>query len=370
MCAIILQYQAAGVVGAQCLLTVAKTLISLIPLAYAIASGLRRSGSYRRGHSSFCVIGGFELSTTDDKTQTEEPSNRYTRSGSEVERNEETELNSPERNSPQYRGPGTIAPEEPSRRRGSAPTKSEASEHNTGALPTSLLTHHGRSGRHDEKPVAFNTKTSLQILVLHLREILSLLTPPKPFTLLLVLLFWCTFSTVAVGWVRSRTRVVVTPTEPRQSCLSTRPQEYSFAFEQVSKHQCLLDTADDNETSAPRDTCEGGGRTEALERFPGKSELHIGKEANDDEWMPGVSGDIDHGPVEGVIELGKLCLKDWQAEVLVGACVGAGILLTISKPFVTNLLLIQGRLGKVRLPFLGGNFINRIQPHWPVQPPG
>ncbi|PHJ14719.1 hypothetical protein CSUI_011471 [Cystoisospora suis] len=273
----------------------------------------------------------------------------------------------PRRTSSQYGGVETIIPEEPSSGRGSSSTKKEAFQHDTLALPTSL-THHGRSGYQDEKTVVVNAKTSLQLLVVHLREILSLLTPPKPFTLLLIVVLWCSISTVAVGWVRSRTRAV-TLTEPRHTSSPTRPQEYRSAFEQVSKHQCLLNTADDGETSARRGTCKGGGRREALGRFPSKSDLHDGKEANDDEWRPGVSGDIDHGHVEGVTEFGKLRLKDWQAEALVGACVGIGLLLTISKPFVTSLLLIQGRLGSVRLPFLGGNFISRIQPHRPVKPP-
>lgn len=209
----------------------------------------------------------------------------------------------------------------------------------------------------------FGTKTSLQILCFGLRDVLSLLTPPKPFTLLLVVVFWCIVSTAAVGWVRAGISQAPSITVSRGNSVQTKSEEHSFAFEQVSKHQCLLDRTDDVQTSVwSGGTCKRAGRRGLLGRLTnggsGARKQRVG-----DERTPTYASGTDRGAAEGVIELGRYRLKDWQAEGLVGACVGAGLLLTIWKPFLTNVLLIQGGLDIVKLPFLAGNLSNRPTPH-------
>ncbi|KEP64614.1 UNVERIFIED_CONTAM: hypothetical protein HHA_305620 [Hammondia hammondi] len=328
--------QAAAVVAAQCLYTFFAIIADVVPLAFRLASARSKRS---RSLEALCIVRHVSSLGTKQDCTSESSGVQLAVHASRAP----AIVHAPDTPRARNASPDVSLEREASRRKslldeGSAnggvkDRKEEAGESETHVWRS--ISAEGGAGA-EERANVFQERLRLtNLLPLVFPAALALL-PPSPLSLVLPILLAASLAAAAVHTLRRSARESCAPEESAKDARSDWTRRVDF-----DSDTCLLESRE----GEPEEL--GSYRPGRQKRMRQRDRIQIlaGDSSTDDSELAQMDSQV--------VRVMGFCAKEWHVEVLLGFIVAGVLLLSLSKPCLTTLTLLQVGGGRAQVPLLG-----------------
>ncbi|KFH02625.1 Rft protein [Toxoplasma gondii VAND] len=329
--------QAAAVVAAQCLYTFFGIIADVVPVAFRLAS-VRSKRS--RSLETLCIVR--HLSSLGTKSDCASESSGV-QLAVQTASHAPAIVHAPDTPHGRNASPDVSLERGASRRRflfakglanGGVKDREEEARESETHVWGSISAEEG--GGAEERANAFQERLRLADLLPHVFPAALALLPPSPLSLVLPILLAASLAVAAVSSLRRSAQESCAPEESAKDARSDSTRRVDF-----DSDICLFES-------------RGGEPEELRSCRPGRHKRMRQKDRI--EILPRDSSSADSAFAQGdsqVLRVMGVCAKEWHVEVLLGFVVACGLVLSLSKPCLTTLTLLQVGGVRTQVPLLG-----------------